>query len=623
MCGISAIYDPKGHPVETRQMQKMVDSLHHRGPDDHGVFTSDGIGLGSTRLSILDLSPAGHMPMLDPQTGNQIIHNGEIYNHLELVKELSLRPVKSQTDTEVILAAYEKFGEECVQFFNGIFAFVIWDARQKKLFCARDRIGVKPLLYTTHNNRLYLASEAKALFAAGVPKTMNNAVVHEYLTRGIYDHGTATFFDGINQLAPAHTMSIDAKGTEVKKYWDLNIADGPQSIDPKLMQQSDAEIAENFGDLVTDAIKLQLRTDTPLAVHVSGGLDSMLLMSIINQLNNGQGKFKALSQIYGEAEYDEKPYVDALAEKLGWEVEYHQLNHHEVPEITDEAMWQQEQPFPGMVTLAKQMLMKKSIGHGAKVILEGQGGDEIAGGYQYYFGPFISDLQENGQNELAASELKGFASRNNMDQSAVLALAKNGIQAYEHPGRSADGTLSVNRECIDNDFLTQNEVRSIFSEPFSSKLLNMQYRDIFHTKLPRILRSCDRASMGNSRELRVPLLDHRLVEFSFHMPATAKIRDGEQRLFMRNALRKRLAPELSDAPKRPVVDPQKNWLKGPLKTWVEDIIHSRSFAERGLFDAGKVIQTYDNFITSKSTQNSFPIWQWVSMELWARKFLDA
>lgn len=623
MCGISAIYDPKGHPIEARQMQQMVDSLHHRGPDDQGIFTARGIGLGSTRLSILDLSQAGHMPMHDPATGNWIIHNGEIYNYKELVKELSLRPVRSQTDTEVILAAYEKFGMECVQYFNGIFAFVIWDARKRVLFCARDRLGVKPLLYTTHNNRLYLASEAKALFAAGVPREMNKKVVGEYLTQGIYDHGTSTFFDDVNQLASAHTMTVDARGMKVTKYWDLNMEEGSKSIEPKLTGKDGSAAAEKFGELLTDAIKLQLRTDTPLAIHVSGGLDSMLLMSIINQLNNGQGKIKALSQVYGEARYDEKPYVELLANTLDWDVEYYQLNHDEVPEIAEEAMWQQEQPFPGMVTLAKQTLMKKSSGHGAKVVLEGQGGDEIAGGYQYYFGPYLFDLLESGKIDLAMTELKAFAVRNNMDQQATMQLVSNGIEAYERPGRSADGTLSVNLDCLEKDVFSEDGLMSTFQAPFSSKLLNMQYRDIFHTKLPRILRSCDRASMGNSRELRVPLLDHRLVEFSFHLPPNAKIENGEQRLFMRDALRERLSPELADAPKRPVVDPQKDWLRHPLKDWVLDIINSRSFAERGLFDIKKVICTYDRFLNDQSVQNSFPVWQWVSLELWSRKFLDA
>ena len=623
MCGLSAIFDPKGYPVDIHQLQRMVDSLHHRGPDDNGTFIADGIGLGSTRLSILDLSQAGHMPMLDEATGNWIIHNGEVYNYQTLVEELGLRPTKSQTDTEVILAAYEKFGEDCVQYFNGIFAFIIWDARERKLFCARDRLGVKPLLFTTHNGRLYLASEAKALFAAGIPRVANRRVVHDYLTRGIYDHSTATFFDGVNQLAPAHTMTIDARGKKLKKYWDLGTAGSQFGFDSKPWASGAQETAEMFGDLATDAIRMQLRTDTPLAVHVSGGLDSMLLMSIINNLNQGQGNFRALSQIYGEAKYDERPYVDQLAGYLGWDVEYYQLNHQDVPEFAEEVMWCQEQPFPGMVTLAKQMLMKKSLGHGAKVVLEGQGGDEIAGGYQYYFGPYILELFESGQIDLALSEVRGFATRNNMDQQAVMNLVLNGIEAYERPGRSADGSLSVNQECLNPEFLAENGQLSTFSNPFSSKLLNMQYRDIFHTKLPRILRSCDRAAMGNSRELRVPLLDHRLVEFAFHLPSTAKIQDGEQRLFMRNALRTRVAPEFADAPKRPVVDPQKDWLKGPLLNWAKDIFHSRSFADREFFDAKKVIRAYDDFVGDETAQNSFHVWQWISMELWSRKFIDA
>ena len=622
MCGIAGIADPQGGPVEAGVIARMTGMIRHRGPDDSGLHCADGIGLGAARLSILDPGPAGHMPMVDEETGNWIVYNGEVYNYRELTETLGLGGLKSRTDTEVVLKAYGKLGAACVRQFNGIFGFAIWDAKRHRLFCARDRLGVKPFYYARLGGRFCFASEAKALFAAGVPRRPNMGVIHDYLAHGVYEHGTETFFEGIQQLAPGHTLTVSASGSETARFWDLN-PDREAAAGGRRDEARYARACGEFGDLVMDAVRLQLRADVPVAVHTSGGLDSALIMAAINKLKGGQGDYRAFSQVYGEAAYDETPYIANLVDQLGWDVEYHRLDVAAVPDLAEEGMWQQEQPFPGIITLAKQNLIKESRPYGAKVILEGQGGDEIGAGYQYHFGPYVLDLIDNGEAERALDEIAAFGRRNGLPSAQAMAKTLSGLAAYFRPGRSADGTVATRADCLHRDFTDGAGHLDLFAAPFRSSLLNMQHRDIFHTKLPRILRSCDRASMGYGRELRVPLLDHRLVEFAFALPASFKFHDGAQRAFMRDALRTLLPTPLADVPKRAVVDPQRDWLKGPLADWVGDIISSPAFRQRGLFDAAKVAAAFAEYRERETNPNSFAVWQWVSMELWFQGFIDS
>ena len=290
------------------------------------------------------------------------------------------------------------------------------------------------------------------------------------------------------------------------------------------------------------------------------------------------------------------------------------LNVDEVPALAEEATHFQEQPFPGVVALARHNLIKKSQGFCAKVLLEGQGGDEIAAGYQYVMGPHILDLIESGRADIAAEEILGFGRKNNLSDAGALKKCMNGLLAYQSTGWAADGNRFVRPQCLSADFAVSAEPIE-FERPFRSHLKNMQYRDLFHTKLPRILRSVDRASMSCGREIRVPLLDHRLVEFCFNVPASYKIKDGTQRVFIRDAIKSHLPITHFSKPKRAVVDPQLDWLRGPLSNWVEDLISSRSFIERGVFEPDSVRHEFELFKRGDS-KTSFQVWQWVNIELW-------
>lgn len=617
MCGIAGIFAVTGAPPTPDVLAAMARSIKHRGPDDDGVFCDGRIGLTSTRLSILDLSANGHMPMVDEQTGLVIVHNGEVYNYREIREELGAHRFRTETDTEVVLRAYAAWGEACLAKLNGIFAFAIWDPRDGgRLFCARDRLGVKPFLYAQHEGRLVFGSEAKALFEAGVAPAPNWPVVADFLAQGIYDHSAQTFFDGIDQLPPGHMLSADRSGIRIRRYWDLEPTDRWSSDPAHADERAYRDAQDEFLFLIEDALRLQLRSDVPVAVNASGGLDSTLIVSLVNKLKGEDDERRIYTYCYGDGHSDERAYAREVAAATGWNAEFFELSAKDVPDLTAEAIHFQEQPFPGVVTLARHNLIRSLGSDGAKVILEGQGGDEIAAGYQYVMGPHLLDLIETGRADLAADEILAFARVNGMSDAASLRKCMSGLMAYQGSGWAADGNRFIRPDCLSPDFLSK--ARDIpFERRFASHLQNMQYRDIFHTKLPRILRSVDRASMAYGREIRVPLLDHRLVEFSFALPSSFKIRDGVQRAFFRDAVKPLLSIDHFDAPKRALVDPQREWLMGPLSGWVEDVIRSRSFAERGVFDVASVDRTFEAFKAGESA-TSFHVWQWVNVELWLR-----
>ncbi len=615
MCGIAGLVSSK-EPAKTATVQAMIDSIKHRGPDDEGVYTQEEVGLGQRRLSILDVSAKGHQPM---RFGNRYVmtFNGEIYNYLELKKELPDIKYESASDSEVLMHAYATWGPDCVKKFNGIFAFAIWDEKERTLFAARDHVGVKPFYYATAGETTYFASEIKAILAAGFKAKPNEHIMYEYLAHGVYDHSNETFFDGVFQLPAGHSLFIRAGKPVVTKYWNL----AERIVDTN--GWSDSKVQETFRDLFEDAVKIQLRSDVPVALDVSGGIDSSILAHAINKANNGQKNFRMFSFAYAGSPYDEEPYVRDLAKVLGWEVSIKHLSPDDVKRLIEPATWHQDQPFSGLPSLALQNLVESYKDSDIKVVLEGQGGDEIAAGYEYYIGAYWLDVAKEKGEEAANKEYEAFAKiRGFKDDESKRAFLKNAIDAYRTPGSSADGSRFAKPEVLQKDFLSRAHVEpKTYEAPFESALTNMQYRDIFHTKLPRILRSVDRASMAYGRELRVPLLDYRLLEFSLGLPLEQKIRNGEQRFFVRDAYRPLLPKHIVEAPKRAVVNPQREWFQKELRPLVEGILSSKSFGERGVFDQKAVLEEYERYCSTPQ-KNSFHVWQWVNLELWFRAFMD-
>ena len=623
MCAIAGIVDMNGRPVSVQAIKRMTDVQAHRGPDGEGMYVHKNIGLGHRRLSIIDLSEAGKQPMFSRNGRYVLTFNGEIYNYLELKRAIGKWPWKSSSASEVLLAAYEKWGPECVKKFNGIFAFAIWDTKKKELFCARDHVGVKPFFYSFKNGKFVFASEIKGVRAAGVHATPNEQYMYDFLVHGYYHHRPAeTFFEGIAQLPQGHTLTVSKKGITVAPFWDLALAANKQAA--LLKGVTDREVEKKFLQTFEDAIKLQLRSDVPVGLQLSGGFDSSAVTGMVHRVLGGQKNMRLFSFVYGSYEDKEVSYMRSLARGLGWKLEITHVLPKDMQGLMEQAVWHAEEPFPGLPTFGQFLLAEKCRKEGIPVILGGQGGDEIGAGYEYYLGAYYVDcLRERGA-ETALSELAAYGRRHGLTEKEQLAFFARAIGSYMYGGTSADGTSFVTPSALSPAFAARAEVpRPHFVEPFDSALSNMQYRDIVATKLPRILQAADRSAMAYGIEHRVPLLDHRLVALGLALPTYFKIRGGVQRYYMRQAMKGLVPERVLNAPKRPVPSPQREWFKKELQPWVHSILSSKSFKSRPYFNQKEVLKEYGRYCnTSGVPANSFHIWQWIFFEMWLRKYFD-
>jgi asparagine synthase (glutamine-hydrolysing) len=606
MCGIAGIIG--GH-VELRRLDRMTDQLAHRGPDGRGVWLDERheVGLGHRRLSILDVSDDGAQPMHSACGRFTITFNGEIYNYLELKDQLDY-PFRTGSDTEVILAAYAQWGEACVERFNGMFAFAIWNHGARELFCARDRLGVKPFFLARHHNQYVFASEIKALLAAGVEARPNMNMWARYLANGEFEQPDESFFDGVSALKPGHTYTLKPDGSLYeRRYWYL-----PQRIGEP-WQGSESAAAAQLSSLLDDAVRLRLRSDVPVALNLSGGLDSSSVAQAFLRLSpNGQATH-AFTASFDDPRYDEDQYAEQVVAGSLCLRHVTRLRPSEVPALAAQAMWSQEAPFGGIGMIAYEAIHHQMQRLGLKVALEGQGGDELFAGYNYFRSLPLLDAMDRGDCSAAHRYL------NTMRPYAPVVRAAR--QVLEGQGNVyQDGSNYLAPECIVPQMRARATERSI-DQPFDSRLMNALYRDLTATKLVRVLRMNDRISMAHGVELRQPFLDYRLVEFAATLPAHFKLHRGYGKYILRKAMDGKLPAEVIWTAKRPVVTPQREWMQHHLKDWVMDIIHDPRFRARGLFDVAAVQKTFDAYLRGGS-ENAFFIWQWINTELWFRAFID-
>lgn len=613
----------RGRAIQPAVIEKMMHAQAHRGPDGTGIYTDGGVGLGHCRLSIIDLSAAGTQPMHSANGRYSLVFNGEIYNYKELRKELGKHAWQGTSDTEVLLAAYEAWGPECVKKFNGIFAFAIWDKKKKELFCARDHIGVKPFFYTEKNGRLVFASEIKGILAAGVRAKPNEPYMYEFLVHGYYHHKPAdTFFAEISQLPAGHTLTLNKKGIIVAPFWDLLAEAHTES--QRLAQASDKEIEREFFNTFESAIKLQLRSDVPVGLQLSGGFDSSAVTGMVHRVLGGQKNARLFSFVYGDYADKEVSYMRSLARGLGWKLEITHVLPNDMQRLMERAVWHTEEPFPGLPTFGQFLLAEKCRAEGVPVILGGQGGDEVGAGYEYYLGAYFYDLLRDQGAQTAERELATFAKKAGLRPEDRLTFLTRALSAYLYGGTSADGTSFVVPSALNADFVERAKTgRPVFAEPFTSAVANMQYRDIVATKLPRILQAADRSAMAYGIEHRVPLLDYRLVTMGLALPVNAKIRNGVQRHYMREATQDIVPARVRNAPKRAVPSPQREWFKKELKPWVHSILASKQSPLGQYLNQREVLKEYERYCATPGVpKNSFHIWQWVFFDVWLRTYFD-
>ena len=567
MCGIAGIIG-EIHTDRKEMVSAMLSSIKHRGPDASAVqLISNNVALGHNRLSIIDLSVAANQPFASGDGRYTIVFNGEIYNYLELRKILiSEFHFRTHSDTEVLLAAYSKWGASCLDQLIGMFSFAIWDDQEKIFFAARDRFGVKPFYYSDNSNNVFLfASEIKALWSAGVPRIRNEKVWSSFFVHASYGMPEETFWSGINQLPGGHYL-LWRDGKKIIKKW-YSFTDRIEEILPQWREASENEISERYFELLRESIHLRFRSDVPVGFNVSGGLDSSLLLSLIKESFPNNKFIEAFTFYTGNAAYDELPWVKDLMNTTTYPLHAVPLKSEEIPWLAQEMAILQDEPFGGFPTLAYSQLFKEARSMGTIVLLDGQGMDEAWAGYDYYQTGSVSVIQG----------VKGSA---------------------------------VRPDVLDLDFRNLAE-EIVYPEPFQDRLLNLQYRDLFYTKLPRALRFNDRASMKYSTELREPFLDHRLVEMAFALPIKWKIKSdtGTGKYMLRKMASQLMPDTIRLAPKRPLQTPQREWLAHELRDWATEKI--RIFSNSDGVDKTALLMEWDSYLNYGS-DNSFYIWQWIN-----------
>lgn len=569
MCGITGIltFDQNTETLQTL-IQKMTDTVKHRGPDDEGFYVDNGIALAQRRLAIIDLSPGGHQPMAGPDGSTWMVYNGEIYNYQEIRAGLENRGhcFKSQSDSEVILHAYQEYGPDCLALFNGMFALAIWDSRRRQLFLARDRLGVKPLYYYRDSHCLMFASEIKAILAVIEARPVpNERLVYDFLTTGMLDHTSETFFTGICKLPAAHYMLIDAQGREqVRRYWDFEVND--EAV--PLLDKAVGEQSEAFFELLVDAVRLRLISDVSVGSCLSGGLDSSTVVSIISRLIKEQKaasvgpRQQTFSACYQGSNVDEQPYIDQITQWSG------ALSHKVFPQAEGfkaefpDLLWHQEEPFAGTSIYAQWTVMRLAREHGVTVLLDGQGADEQLLGYRKFYAFYGLNLFNQGRPLAGMAELiKHFGS---WEVLKTLKL-RRGLRYFQKRQLGATA-LGFN---LLQDPLAEKFKDSPLNIGLNGSLGERIKADMTQYSIPVLLRYEDKNSMAFAREARVPFLDYRLVEFVGQMPLNLKLRDGWTKYCLRRGAQGQV-PEaiLKRRDKLGFATPEENWLRQAL---VDDI----------------------------------------------------
>ena len=622
----------------------MTDIQAHRGPDDRGTWETslpDGnrVGLGSRRLAILDLSPAGHMPMSTPDGQLTIVYNGEVYNSPQLRRELESKGYRFQSngDTEAVLYLYQEYGPESVRRLNGIFAFAIWDQQRKQLFLARDHFGIKPLYYCHRGDRFAFASEIKALLEIpGMPRRINLQALHQYLTF-LWVPDPLTMFDEVLKLPAGHYGLYRDGQFEMKQYWDLKFP-----ADDYQFKAGEADLAAELRDRFIGSVKSQLLSDVPLGAFLSAGLDSSSIVAAMSR--SGASPVRTYTIAFpdkyrkGELTLDDTRVARRTANHFGCE-------HTEIivePEVVDllpKLIWHMDEPVadPAIITA---YLVSREARKTVTVLLSGVGGDELFAGYRKHIAHGVAQKYQRIPAVL----------RRKLIEPLVLALpalrgtrAKGYVRLAKKMARS--GSLSSrDRFLMDSTYLTESQKATLYrtgtrdeingGHPWSrhadyfdqvagADFLNqMLYLDTKAFMVSLNLNYNDKMSMASSVEVRVPFLDWEMAEWvAWNIPPALKLRKNTTKHILREAMRPLLPPEVLEQKKAGFGAPADYWLANDLREMVDDLLGESKIKERGLFDPAAVRGLIDDQRSGREDW-SLQVWQFLTLELWMRAFID-
>lgn len=508
MCGIAGIFNLKKSP-DSNTVNRMLDSMLWRGPDARGFWSDDCVALGHLRLSIIDLDAAANQPMAD-ESGSVIIFNGEIYNYIELRKELEAHYCfKTQSDTEVILAAYQVWGEECIHRFNGEWGFALYDARHQKVFLSRDRFGIKPLYYYWNGEVLMFASEIRALLAGGVSSKVPAARLRTFLRFKKLEHRYETLFEDIYPLEAGGCLSLDVSGN--LRQW---LFYGEEQLLSAQVHDNMEEAIGQFGEIFKDAVRLRFRADVPVGVLLSGGIDSSAITAVASTI--GIEDVRTFSAIYPGSPMDESPYSSAVASRYNTRHHIIQPEPDDFFELFEFVVDALDSPTPSPVHVSRYLVLAEAAKH-VTVVLEGQGADEAFGGYKKLYDIYRKHYEAKTGKPLLMSTL----TRATADSAVPF------LEELAEPLRVPRQEVKVSRDTLNGE-----------TDPYRVA----QY-DIIRNKLLSLLHAGDRLQMRNSIEGRCPFLDHRLVEFCFSAPYAHKMQDYDKYLLRKWLERHKMLPE--------------------------------------------------------------------------------
>ena len=627
MCGICGKLNfEKGASVKPALIRAMMDTIRHRGPDDEGLHIASEVGLGFRRLSIIDLS-SGHQPLSNENGTVWIVFNGEIYNYRELRKFLLNKGhvFRTQTDTEVIVHLYEELGPQCLEKLRGMFAFAIWDENTKTLFLARDRVGIKPLYYSLIDNSIVFASEIKAILAdPAIKRNLAPEIIDRFLTF-LYVPGEETLLKGICKLAPGHYLLAKDGKTEIRQYWDLRFIKPSERLSLK-----DAE--NELASLLADAVELHMIADVPVGVLLSGGVDSTAVLSCAAEKTDK--KISTFTVGFADSGFaDERPYARLAAETFGSRHYDMTITASDFAAFLPQYVWHMEEPVCEPPAVALYYVSKLARNY-VKVLLSGEGGDEAFAGYDNYRSiVWMERLKQvwpaaNGAASWGLSRLNSWVHSARVAKYTPLVSAtfpeyyySRTSTPYRYSGNgmgelySADFTKSIDRE------YTVEPVRRLFSTVKNQGILDQMLYIDTKTWLPDdLLIKADKMTMANSLELRVPLLDHRLLEFAASLPPHYKLKGFTLKYIWKKALSKRVPDRILKRKKAGFPVPYEFWLRNNFKDQIRDILTDRKTIERGYFQRAAV----ERLLNANSDFGTYSkeVFSLVALELWHRMFLD-
>jgi len=624
MCGIVGYFRFDGKPVNKGLIEKMCKTVVHRGPDDEGSFVKDNIGIGMRRLSIIDLK-TGKQPIENEDGTLQIVFNGEIYNYKELRSDLLNRGhiFRTDSDTEVILHLYEEHHDGCMQYLNGMFAFAIWDDKRKELFCARDRLGVKPFYYYFDKNRFMFGSELKAILEEKELKLeLDFEALSQYLAFEFIPF-PRTLIRTIKKLPPGYFLIANSNGVKIQQYWFL------EKVEEK--SRTEEETIEELHSLLKDSVRLRLRSDVPFGAFLSGGIDSSSIVALMSGLLDD--KARTFSIGFDNKSYNELDYAGQVARLFKTDHTEHIIRPSAI-ELIEKLIYYMDDPI-GDFSIFPTYLVSRLAREKVKVILSGDGGDELFGGYdtyiaqkiyryyafmpyfmrKYFIFPLINMLPPTEKKKGLINKAKHFVEGTFFPEKYnhfrwMIFIKPDEKNNIFH----SDISHTVNSDSIFafiSHYLDSNKL---------SGLNKSMYLDIKSYLVDNILVKVDRMSMATSLEARVPFLDYRIVEFAVSIPQDLKIKNFKTKYIFKKMAKRILAENIVNKPKQGFSIPMKSWLKGPVKNLMTDMLSYDRIEKQGIFNPHYIKKLMKEHLENKNN-HSHKLWGLILFQLWKDKFM--